>query len=215
MTGLYVLAALVLVLFLIGQVRVGGQVEYSGEGLTVWVRAGAFFVQVFPWKRPKKEKKTKPKKKGKKKREKPAPKEEAPAPSLAQKAGGALEYAQALLPIALQAAGQLRKKLRIDTLDLALTVGGDDPADAAVLYGRASAVLGGLWAPLVRTFYVKDGRARAEVDFQAAGMTLYAKASLSLKIGQILWLGLFFGLKTLRAALAVRKGQKNKKRKAA
>lgn len=215
MTGLYVLAVLVLVLFLIGQVRVGGQVEYSGEGLTVWVRAGAFFIQVFPWKRPKKEKKGKPKKKEKKKRKKPAPKEEAPAPSLAQKAGGALEYAQALLPIALQAAGQLRKKLRIDTLDLALTVGGDDPADAAVLYGRAGAVLGGLWDPLVRTFYVKDGRARAEVDFQAAGMTLYAIASLSLKIGQILWLGLFFGLKALRAALAVRKGQKNKKRKAA
>lgn len=217
MTGLYVLAALVLVLFLIGQVRVGGQVEYSREGLTAWVRAGAFLIQVFPWNRPKKEKKAKkekPKKKEKKKKE-PAHEEKPPAPSLVQKAGGALEYAQALLPIALQAAGQFQRKLQVDTLDLTLTVGGDDPADIALLYGRANAVLGSLWDPLVRTFHVKKGRARAEVDFQAAGTTLYAKASLSLKIGQILWLGLFFGLRTLRAALAVRKEQKNKKRKAA
>ncbi|MCI8422312.1 MAG: hypothetical protein HFF50_02100 [Lawsonibacter sp.] len=215
MTALYILAVVVLVLFLLGQIRVGGQVEYSQAGLTAWIRLGAVFLQVFPWKWKKKERPPKEKKKPQTPKKTKPPTAE--PPTLVQRAGGGLEYAQALLPILLKAAGCFYRKLQMDVLELELIVGAEDPMDAALLYGRAAAVLGALWYPLVGAFHVKDGRARTAVDFQTSEMTIYAKASLSLKIWQVLWLGMFFGIRTLWAALAVRRGQKikQKQRKAA
>ena len=44
-----------------------------------------------------------------------------------------------------------------------------------------------------------------KLDLEAGECTLYALASLSLKLGQILRLGLYFGIKALRSALAVRR----------
>ena len=207
---LIVLAAL----FLVGQIRVGGLAEYSAEGFRAWVRAGALKIRVFPL-----NKKDKPARKKEKRAKPPKKKEEAP-PSpkpLTEKAGGALDYARALLPVALDAVGTMYGKLRMDTLELELTVGAADPADAAMRYGQASAALGALWEPLTRAFHVKDGRARVRVDFEAGEMTVYGLASLSIKIGQILWLSVYFGCKALRGFLAVRGRQKQKQqqRKAA
>ena len=210
MNGLYILAVVLLVLFLAGQIRVGVRVEYSGKGLFAWARLGFLRIQVFPF-----EKKDKPLKAKKKPREKPK-KETAPKP-LAEKIGGALDYAQTLLPIALEAAGCFYQKLWMDTLELELTVGADDPADAALRYGQASAALGALWYPLTQAFHVEDGNARVRVDFDAPDMAVYAMAALSLKVGQILRLGLHFGFKALRAFLTIRKRQRSKQqeRKAA
>ena len=207
---LIVLAAL----FLIGQIRVGGLAEYSAEGFRAWVRAGALKIRVFPL-----NKKDKPARKKEKRAKPPKKKEEAPPPPkpLTEKAGGALDYARALLPVALDAVGTMYGKLRMDTLELELTVGAADPADAAMRYGQASAALGALWEPLTRAFHVKDGRARVRVDFEAGEMTVYGLASLSIKIGQILWLSVYFGCKALRGFLAVRgrQNQKQQQRKAA
>ena len=117
---LIVLAAL----FLVGQIRVGGLAEYSAEGFRAWVRAGALKIRVFPL-----NKKDKPARKKEKRAKPPKKKEEAP-PSpkpLTEKAGGALDYARALLPVALDAVGTMYGKLRMDTLELELTVGAADP----------------------------------------------------------------------------------------
>ena len=152
------------------------------------------------------------------KKQKPKkPKKPKPEQSLSEKVGGALEYAQALLPVVLEAAGQFKRKLQADKLVLELTAGGTDPADAAMLYGRASAALGAFWYPLTQALNVKDGRAHVTVDFDAAAMTLYAFLSLSLKLWQILWLVVYFGCKALLAYLKVRREQKRTKqgRKAA
>ena len=213
MKALYILTAGLLILFLIGQIRVGVRAEYNADGLRAWARVGVIRIQVYPWN--KKEAKPQPKPKKQKKSKQAAP--EPPARSTAQKLGGALDYAKALLPIALEAAGQFKQNLRMDTLYLEVTAGSPDPADTAMLYGQASAALGAFWYPLTRAFHVKDGNARVNADFEATSMTLYGTVSLSLKIGQILWLGLYFGIKALRAFLTVRTTQKQKQqqRKAA
>lgn len=206
MKALYILAAVLAVLFLLGQLRVGGRVEYRAEGLFAWARLGLIRFQVYPWKKEKREKPPKKKKAEKAKQE----------TTLAQKVGGALDYAQSLLPIALEAAGQFYHKLRVDTLRLELTVGSPDPADAALRYGQATAALGALWEPLTQAFHVKDGTARVNLDFDSPGMRLYGEASLSLKLGQILWLALYFGGKALRTFLSVRsrRNENQPKRKA-
>ena len=102
-------------------------------------------------------------------------------------------------------------KLRVDTLHMVLIAGSSDPADAASLYGKASAALGALWQPLVAAFDVKDGYARVDIDFDAPKMTLCATAALSIKIGQVLWLAVYFGIRAVGCFLKERRRQKNLK----
>lgn len=206
MTGFVILAAVLAVLLLVGQVRVGVRGEYTAAGLTAWARLGPIRLKLWP------RKAEKPKRSPEKRPPKPEKiPNKTPAPS-----GGALDYARELIPVALEAAGQFRKKLQVDQLELVLRAGARDPADAAMVYGYANAALRALWQPLTQSFHVKDGRARVELDFEAQQTTLYASGSMSLKIGQALWLGLYFGLKALSRLSAVkeRRSTKDKERKA-
>ena len=213
MRAVYTLAAVALVLFLIGQVRVGGRAEFSAQGFFLWVRLGLFQIKILPM-APKEKKPAKPRKPKKKKEPKKPKKEKEPVP-LPEKIGGALEYAKELLPVALEAGRGMWRGLRVDTLELELTAGGGDPADAAMLYGQANAALGALWRPLTRAFHVKDGSARVKLDFDAPGTTVYGMAALSVKIGTVTWIGLRAGVKALTGMLAARRRLKLKRRKAA
>ena len=105
----------------------------------------------------------------------------------------------------------------MDKLELELTVSAPDPADAALRYGQANAALGCAWGALLSAFEVKDGRAAVKLDLEAGESALYALASLSLKVGQALWLGVYFGIKALRTLLAVRRQRRREdlERKAA
>lgn len=210
MKAVFILAVILLVLLLLGQVRVGGRAEFNAEGFFLWLRLGRFRIKILPMK-PRAERPAKPRKAKKPKQPEP---EKPPVP-LPEKLGGALEYAKALLPVALEAAGGMWRGLRVDVLELELTAGGSDPADAAMLYGYANAALGGLWFPLTTAFRVKDGAARVKLDFDAPGTTLYGQAALSVKIGTLVWIGLGAGWKALFGALAARKRLKRKRRKAA
>ena len=207
MSASVILLCVLIVLFLIGQIRVGCKAAYDQNGVQVWVRLAAFHIQILPLKKtnaernPKKEKNPKAKKAGK-------PKEPVP---MKEKIGGALGYLQALLPVILDAVKYFTKKLQIDMLHLRLIAGSSDPADAASVYGKANAVLGALWYPLTNAFDVKDGYAKVDLDFDAQQMTVCATAALSLKIGQILWFALYFGFRALTGFLRERKRQKNKK----
>lgn len=218
MRALYILAAVVLVLLLIGQVRVGGRAEFNADGFFLWIRLGRFHIRLLPAKprkKPKKPKRPEPSEAPEKEEKPEKPKKEKPPTSLSEKVGGALEYAQALLPVGLEAAKGMWRGLRVDDLELELTAGGSDPADAAMLYGQANAVLGMLWRPLTKAFCVKNGTARVKLDFDAPGMTVYGTAELSIKIGTAVWIGLRAGVKALFGALAARRRLKTKQRKAA
>ena len=83
--------------------------------------------------------------------------------------------------------------------------GPPDPADAALRYGQANALLGAIWQPVTRVFHVKDGWARVEVDFERTEPALYGRVSLSLTVGELAALGLSFGVKALSVLLAVRR----------
>lgn len=221
MNGWMIFALVILALFLLGQVRVGAVAKYDRDGPEVRLRLGPARIKVFPLpkkeKTPEQVKKQKEKKaaadakKAKKKEEKKtkAALEKKP---ITEKIGGALDLAQELLPLALEAVGCLWSKLVMDELEVCLTVGGPDPADAAMLYGQANGALGALWKPLNQAFHVKEGRAHVELDFNAQSMTVYVRAALSLKIGQILWIGVYFGCKALVGFLRCRNRAKAKEK---
>ena len=94
---------------------------------------------------------------------------------------------------------------KVHELRLRLVAGAPDPADAALRYGQANALLGAIWQPVTRVFHVKDGWARVEVDFDRTEPALYGRVSLSLTVGELAALGLSFGVKALSVLLAVRR----------
>ena len=209
MRGLWILLLAAAVFWLLGQIRLGVGAEYRAEGLRVWLRTAAWNIQVFPRKKKRRAKPERPPKQV-------PEKGDAPKSALPRQIGGALDYARALLPILLEAAGQFRRKIRVDKLRVTVTVGAADPADAAMRFGAANGALGALWGTLNETFDLRDGEARAQVDFDARETTVYALTALSLKLGQMAWLGLYFGCRTLGAFLRTnsRKKQEQQQRKA-
>lgn len=226
MRPLYILAAVVLVLLLIGQIRIVGRAEFNQSGFFLWFRLGRFSIRLLPVKA-KQERVKKEKKKPKRPKKQPQesggaeqagkPQQEQPPAPVTEKIGGTLEYARALLPTALKAAKGILRGLRVDILELELTAGAPDPADAAMVYGGANAALGALWVPLTRAFRVKDGTARVKLDFDAPGTTVYGTAALSIKIGTAVRIGLWAGGRALIELLAARRRLKIRKqqRKAA
>ena len=209
MGGLIIAAAILALLFLLGYIPLSGGGEYSSAGASLWLRLGPVRITLLPRKQ-KTQKQRKEKSPQKPERSQKA-KPERQKPTL----GGSLAYAKVLLPTVLECARRVWGAIYLNTLYLELQVGAEDPGEAAMAYGRANAALGAIWTPLVRAFHVKDGHARVNLDFDRKEPALYARAELSIRLGQALWLGLYFGLKALRALLRVKNEKKQQQRKAA
>ena len=180
MTAMKVFLLLLLVMFLIGRVRLGGMVEYSAQGLLVQLRLGAVWYQIYPGK--KKEKRKKSPQKQKKKKNEPSKKK---IKDPEHKAGSSLSQGKRYLPLVGEAAGGLKKRISIDRLLLDLVVASENAAGTAMTYGYANAVLGMLWSVFEENFRVKEHRLRTVVDFMATNSTVYLNAAFSIRIGQL------------------------------
>ena len=190
MTFLKVLLIILLVLWLISLIRIGGRVRYGQAGLFAAALVGPFKLQILPMK-PKKEKT--PKKENKARKEK-TPKEKKPAP---EGQPGTLSRLMKLLPVAAQFCGSLKRKIRIDNLELELIWGGGDPASVALGYGQANVVLGMLWPVFDHNFKVKRHSFQIGMDYSAARPAVELQAAVTLTVGQIVALGVRYGVKAL------------------
>lgn len=190
MTALKVIGIMLLVLILLSLVRIGALVEYGQSGVRVQVKLGPFRLTVFPGK-PKKEKAQK-KPKEKPPKEKPEPEKKPPD------IGGALTVVKEFLPLVADAAGRVRRTIRIDTFYLDLTMAAPDPAMAAISFGGANAVLGMLWPPVEQNFNVKDWRLRTAVSFDLTAPTVWIQAAATLTIGQAVSLGIHLAVRALK-----------------
>lgn len=187
MTGWIVLGCVLLALFLLSRVRLGGRAEYSEEGFFAWVRIGAFYLRIFP---PEEKKKKQPK-------EKKKPLEEPPA----HKQGGSVAQLKELLPLILDAAGRALRSIRVDRLYLDFTSAGEDPAEAAMAFGCANAAVGMIFPLLEQNFNIKERRIRTRVDFQQKEPSVYLLAQLSMTVGQIIALAAAVGIRFLKHLL--------------
>lgn len=185
MRELKILLAVVLLLFLLSLIRIGGEAECSAHGALVRVRLGALRIQVYPVRRPNGKKKA-PKKRKKQEKVEGEPKPEQGAP---------LELVRRFLPLVGEAAGALKRRIRIDRLFLDVVAGGQDAAAAALAFGRINGAVGMIWPVFEQNFDVRDHRIRTAVNFQSGRLTVFLSAAFSARLGQLVSFAVRYGLK--------------------
>ena len=188
MTGLMIVGIIFLLLLLLAFVRVGGRVEFGEDGLFARLRIGAFSFQVFPLPSKKPPQKSKKKSKQRKGQQK-ANARSASAEKPQKTKGGSLLRLKHYLPLVGDAAGMLKKRIRIDTLYLELMVASSDAAETAIAFGYANMVIGLLWTILNENFDICDHQIHTRANFDASEPTVYLKADFSARIGQLFSLG--------------------------
>lgn len=182
------------VLVLIGCIPVGVDARYGADGIFLAAKIGPFRLQLLPQK-PKKKKK-KPAKQPpavKPAEKKPAEKKQNPLLS------GGVDGLLQLLGLAFDTLGDLRRKLRVNALMLHVTVpGGDDPAKAAMNYGRAWAAIGALTPAVERLFVIKKRDIQPELNYNETQMKVDAHLVTTITIGRSLALALRAGVGFLK-----------------
>lgn len=202
MTGWILLAVILLLALLSFVLRLGALAGYGQEGPFVNIRVGPGYVTVFPFKKdPVKAEKKKIKKA--KKEAKAAKKQ--PKPKKKLDIGGLLSMIWDLLPVVQDASKKFRDKVQIDKLDLNLTWGGDDPADAAIHYGYAWAAAETILDVLENCFLIKDRQVTVNLDFQLEKPRVYLQAGFSLTLAQWTAIGTAAAFHGLKVFLAHRK----------
>lgn len=182
------------VLVLIGCIPVGVDARYGADGIFLAAKIGPFRLQLLPQK-PKKKKK-KPAKQPpavKPAEKKPAEKKQNPLLS------GGVDGLLQLLGLAFDTLGDLRRKLRVNALMLHVTVpGGDDPAKAAMNYGRTWAAIGALTPAMERLFVIKKRDIQPELNYNETQMKVDAHLVTTITIGRSLALALRAGVGFLK-----------------
>ena len=147
------------ILTLLAILPLGVSLKYNAEGALVRLILGPFRITLFPAKP--KEKKDKPKKKQTAKNEKAADtmpkKPDVPPKEENKEEGGSWTDFLPLVKTVLDFLGDFRRKLRVNRLELKLTLAGDDPCDLATNYGRTWAAVGNLMPQLEKIFVIQNG----------------------------------------------------------
>lgn len=184
------------VLFLLAILPIGVLVRYDSSGPLVKVVAGPIGIRVLPKKakkkNPKKDKKPKAEKKKKVSAKKTAENRQ-PETNL----GGKVKDFIPFVKMGLNFLGDIRRKLRVNRLELKVTLAGDDPADLAVNYGRANGALGALWPMLERCFKIKKRDVSVRCDFTAEETTVFAALRITITLGRSVALVVRYGVRAL------------------
>lgn len=192
MTIWIVLGCVALVLVLLWMTPLGAKVGYDQKGLVLAVSVGPVAIPVYP--RPKKKDKKPKKKDRKKKTQAPADLQEKPAKKFPLSLNSWQEFRQ-YLPLICEAAGELRRKMVVQQLNVQLVWAGENPAAAAIGYGVIHGVIGGLWNLIDGSFRVRNHKFVIDLDYESKEPQVSAKAVLSLRVGQAVSFGIRYGMK--------------------
>ena len=192
------------VLALLAILPLGVKFLYDSNGPLVCVIAGPLRFVVFPSKKDK-PKKEKPKKDTQK--EKPTAKSGGKGGKPVK--GGSLKDFMPLVQTALDFLSAFRRKLRVRRLELNVILGGGDPCDLAVNYGKANAALGNLWPNLERIFVIKKRDVEIQCDFEASETLVTARVEVTITLGRLLALVVVYGIRGIKEFIKlqnIRKG---------
>lgn len=200
---------------LIAVFPLGVSARYDGLGAQVAVIAGPVRFRVYPAKKkekaPNKEKKTKrPSKDVSDTKNKPDTSSGGSSGASAPKEseGGSVTDFLPLVDHVLEFLKRLKRKLRVDRLELKLILAGDDPCDLAVNYGKTWAAVGGLFPILEQHLVIKKRDVEVECDFTSDETKVSARVDITITVGRILCLGIGRGVPALLAYMKIMKTRK-------
>ena len=185
------------VLLLLAVLPLGVRFLYNSDGPLLQLLFGPFRFKVFPSDK-ERPKKNKPKKQVKKNKGK----------KTSKKKGGRLSDFMPLVRTALDFFGDFRRKLRIRRLELNLVLGGGDPCDLAINYGKTWTAVGNFMPVLERWFVIKKRDVEVECDFTASKTLVTARMDLTITLGRMLAAVCKFALRALKEYLNIMKKRK-------
>ncbi len=180
---------------LLGCLPLGVRLRYGEDGFFAAVLLGKIKIAVYPMPDWLDKRLHKPKKKSERAKP-PEPRQE--PPKAEQPSGGSVARFLPFIRLGLRFLGDLRRKLRVNRLELKLILAGDDPCDVAVNYGRAWAALGNLMPRLDRALVIKKRNVEVECDFLAEETKVLFAMDLTVTLGRILGLGLGYGFRAIK-----------------
>lgn len=199
MTALWIVLALLALLTLLNLLRVGVSAGYEAQAFSVSARVGPLTIPVWP--RPPAEEPKKPKK------EKPPKEPKAPQEQTKEKELD-FDTVLALAKLALTAAGSFRRKLTVELFRLVFVAGSSDPYDTAMQSAYVQAALGSLRPLAERALHIQERDVQVGADFTADKPRIEARLTLTIRIGQIVAIGVVFGVGYLKLMLQKKKAAK-------
>ncbi len=199
MTALWIVLALLALLTLLNLLRVGVSAGYEAQAFSVSARVGPLTIPVWP--RPPAEEPKKPKK------EKPPKEPKAPQEQTKEKELD-FDTILALAKLALKAAGSFRRKLTVELFRLVFVAGSSDPYETAMQSAYVQAALGGLRPLAQRALHIQERDVQVGADFTADKPRIEARLTLTIRIGQIVVIGVVFGVGYLKLMLQKKKAAK-------
>lgn len=206
--GFWIAAAVLLVLAIL---PLGIRIRYNEAGFFLKVIVGPIKITVFPRRKKlenRKPREKKPDKEHKLEQPKTSVPEEQQQPDAQpeqQEKGGSLTRFLPLIQLGLEFLGDLRRKLRLDNLYLRLILACDDPCDLAVNYGRTWAAVGNLIPQLERLFVIKKRDIQVECDFTASETRVAAHLDITITLGRLLVLAIYYGIRVLIEFLSMKR----------
>ncbi len=199
MTALWIVLALLALLTLLNLLRVGVSAGYEAQAFSVSARVGPLTIPVWP--RPPAEEPKKPKK------EKPPKEPKAPQEQTKEKELD-FDTILALAKLALKAAGSFRRKLTVELFRLVFVAGSSDPYETAMQSAYVQAALGSLRPLAQRALHIQERDVQVGADFTADKPRIEARLTLTIRIGQIVAIGVVFGVGYLKLMLQKKKAAK-------
>ncbi len=204
------------VLVLLALIPLGAHVRYDSEGAFVWLVVGPIQIRLLP-KKPKKPNKPRNKKTDRKEKKK-KPKEDKNQPAQDKKKekqpiGGLIRDFMPFVRLGLDLLGCFFRKLRIPILTLHLGfAGANDPAGAAINYGRAWSVIGAIMQPIRAKTRIRKENVSCSCDFTTGEMRVYAELKAVFLLGDLVAMAVRYGFRALRLFLRMKKEQKLRKK---
>ena len=198
------------ILVVLAWITLGATIRYNTDGLSLKIIAGPIRLTVLPKKNKEEKSKKKPKDKSAPKKVKASSTQ--PATPKREEKGGPITDFLPLVNTALDLLNAFRKKLRIDRLELKLIMAADDPCDLAVNYGRAWVAVGNLFPRLERWLVIKKRDVEVECDFEASQTVVIAHVDLTITLGRLLGILIWYGVRALKQFISInnkRKGGNN------
>ena len=183
------------IVVLLALLPLGASVSYDSDGPVVKILAGPVKLQVVPAKKKKPKKKKEPKKEKKAESKGTAKKE--------NKKGGSITDFLPLVKLVFQLLGDFRRKLRVNRLEMNLVMGGGDPYNLAMNYGKAWAALGSLWPLLEEYFVIKKRDVEIQCDFEASETLITARLDLTITLGSLIALVFVYGFKAVKELINI------------